>query len=171
MEWPARGVEDIMSHHRKGVAGDWRNYLRGDLLAEFKEFYDDVLIETGYEPNNDWGPAESPRTYALADPIKQLFEKSKSATGHLRQCWCSSYQLMPFSPDYYKCTQCSTLVCKYPVTLDDLIVSNDETDLYSRNYWLAPRFSVKNEPITSITLPSVAIFLSAIETTQPAIMP
>ncbi len=135
-----RGVEDIMSHYRKGIVGDWRNYLSGELLAEFKEYYDDVLIETGYETNRDWGLAEIPRTYALANPVKQLFEKSKLAPAYSRQCWCSSDPLMPFSPDYYKCTQCGTLVCKYHATPDDLMVSNDETDLYGRNYWLAPRF-------------------------------
>ena len=50
----ARGEEDIAAHYRKGVPGDWRNYFDEPLKDAFKERYGDVLIEAGYERNNDW---------------------------------------------------------------------------------------------------------------------
>jgi hypothetical protein len=49
-----RGEEDIHSHFRKGVPGDWRQYFTGPVKAAFKERFGDVLIACGYEQNNDW---------------------------------------------------------------------------------------------------------------------
>jgi lipopolysaccharide transport system ATP-binding protein len=49
-----RGVEDVNSHQRKGVAGDWRNYFDDDLKERFKDLYGDVLIAGGYESDHDW---------------------------------------------------------------------------------------------------------------------
>ena len=48
------GEEDLNSHHRKGVSGDWKNYFDKKISSIFKEKFGDVLIETGYESNNDW---------------------------------------------------------------------------------------------------------------------
>jgi hypothetical protein len=48
------GQEDIMSHRRKGIVGDWRNYFTEELKVQFKALYGNVLIETGYEKNLDW---------------------------------------------------------------------------------------------------------------------
>jgi len=39
---------------RKGIAGDWRNYLRGSLKEAFKERYGDLLVTTGYEKDLNW---------------------------------------------------------------------------------------------------------------------
>jgi SAM-dependent methyltransferase len=130
-----RGQEDVTSHHRKGIAGDWQNYLKGDLLAEFKEYFDEVLIQTGYEPNRNWGLAELPRVYA--NPVRILQERVR---GKPIRCWCGNSQLEPFSPDYDCCLDCGSLVCKYPITLDDLVVRDDDADLYGRNYWRLPRY-------------------------------
>jgi len=44
----AAGTEDRQSHYRKGVAGDWRNYLSGGLLAYFMEMTGDLLDVLGY---------------------------------------------------------------------------------------------------------------------------
>lgn len=49
-----RGEEDITSHYRKGIAGDWQNYFTDDLKVEFKELYGDLLIKTGYESDLNW---------------------------------------------------------------------------------------------------------------------
>lgn len=50
----SRGDEDVTSHHRKGIAGDWQNYFDDDLKQEFKERFGSVLTATGYETTNDW---------------------------------------------------------------------------------------------------------------------
>ena len=50
----ARGQEDITSHHRKGVSGDWRNHFDDRLKEIFKEKFGQTLIDTGYESGFDW---------------------------------------------------------------------------------------------------------------------
>jgi len=50
------GQEDVNSHHRKGIVGDWRNYFDQNLTREFKERFGEVLIETGYEKDLNWQP-------------------------------------------------------------------------------------------------------------------
>ncbi len=49
-----RGTEDIWSHHRKGISGDWKNYFSNHIKDKFKTMYGRVLIRTGYENNFDW---------------------------------------------------------------------------------------------------------------------
>jgi lipopolysaccharide transport system ATP-binding protein len=49
-----KGEEDVQSHFRKGIVGDWQNYFTDAIKAEFKELYGDVLIKTGYETGSDW---------------------------------------------------------------------------------------------------------------------
>lgn len=48
------GQEDIMSHQRKGIAGDWRNYFTDQLKSEFKVRFGNLLVETGYEESLNW---------------------------------------------------------------------------------------------------------------------
>ncbi len=50
----ARGQEDLASHWRKGISGDWKNYFTKPLKDNFKERYGRLLIDTGYEKNMDW---------------------------------------------------------------------------------------------------------------------
>jgi lipopolysaccharide transport system ATP-binding protein len=50
----ARGQEEVTSHVRKGIAGDWQNYFTDTLKREFKELYGDLLIATGYEQDHNW---------------------------------------------------------------------------------------------------------------------
>jgi lipopolysaccharide transport system ATP-binding protein len=50
----ARGEEDIRSHERKGVVGDWRNHFTDRLTREFKVRFADVLVATGYEQDDRW---------------------------------------------------------------------------------------------------------------------
>lgn len=39
---------------RKGVVGDWRSHFTGEHKRLFKETAGDLLIQLGYEKNNDW---------------------------------------------------------------------------------------------------------------------
>jgi hypothetical protein len=51
---PLRGTEDVSSHERQGIAGDWRNHLSGKVLFEIKKRFGSLLIATGYEKRFDW---------------------------------------------------------------------------------------------------------------------
>ncbi|WP_417897201.1 sulfotransferase domain-containing protein [Bacillus haimaensis] len=48
------GIEDINSHNRKGIKGDWRNYFTEEIKEIFKEHYNDILVLTGYEKDGKW---------------------------------------------------------------------------------------------------------------------
>ena len=48
------GEEDVTSHERKGVAGDWRNHFTDKVKKAFKGWYGSVLIATGYEKDFNW---------------------------------------------------------------------------------------------------------------------
>jgi hypothetical protein len=50
----ARGVENVMSHYRKGVAGDWINHFTRQHAEAFEASFGDLLIRLGYEENSDW---------------------------------------------------------------------------------------------------------------------
>ena len=49
-----RGQADPKSHFRKGIVGDWQNYLNEAHKAQFKEVAGDKLIELGYENGLNW---------------------------------------------------------------------------------------------------------------------
>lgn len=44
------GVQDVSSHLRKGVPGDWVNHFGTEHIARFKEYYPTVLTGLGYQP-------------------------------------------------------------------------------------------------------------------------
>ena len=48
------GDEDVTSHQRKGIAGDWRNHFTPRVTEVFKRRYGSVLIATGYEKDFKW---------------------------------------------------------------------------------------------------------------------
>jgi lipopolysaccharide transport system ATP-binding protein len=48
------GEEDIHSHERKGIAGDWRNYFTPKVTTAFKRAFGSLLIATGYERDFNW---------------------------------------------------------------------------------------------------------------------
>ena len=48
------GQEDIRSHLRKGIAGDWKNHFTNGIKEEFKTRYGKLLIKTGYEKDLSW---------------------------------------------------------------------------------------------------------------------
>ena len=47
-----QGDEDVKSHHRKGVAGDWQNYFDDSTLKYFNDKTGDLLHILGYECSN-----------------------------------------------------------------------------------------------------------------------
>ena len=49
-----RGQEDVRSHERKGVAGDWRRHFTDRVTRAFKERFGDLLVATGYEKDLHW---------------------------------------------------------------------------------------------------------------------
>lgn len=48
------GEEDIASHFRKGISGDWRNYFTPQITQEFKQKFGQQLINAGYETDQNW---------------------------------------------------------------------------------------------------------------------
>ena len=48
------GQENRKSHYRKGKAGDWANHFTEEHRKYFKDRFGDLLIQLGYEENNDW---------------------------------------------------------------------------------------------------------------------
>jgi SAM-dependent methyltransferase len=79
-----RGQEDITSHARKGIAGDWKNYFTPRVERIFNAKYGDLIVRTGYEVSEDYGlvtPGFSPEAEVSIEtkPIIQyesLLERS-----------------------------------------------------------------------------------------------
>lgn len=66
------GQENLFSHRRKGIAGDWRNHFNRDLARLFEEAFPGLLTELNYESQNDWWqsvPAALPEL--KTDPVLQ----------------------------------------------------------------------------------------------------
>jgi hypothetical protein len=49
-----RGSEDVGSHYRKGIAGDWVNYFTREHAEAFQDKFGDLVGRLGYEANADW---------------------------------------------------------------------------------------------------------------------
>ncbi len=50
----SKGEENIQSHYRKGISGDWKNHFTDKIKTECKELYGPLLIATGYEKDMNW---------------------------------------------------------------------------------------------------------------------
>jgi hypothetical protein len=48
------GEEKSNSHFRKGIVGDWKNYLTPEHIQKLKEVAGEQLIALGYEKDFDW---------------------------------------------------------------------------------------------------------------------
>ncbi|MEQ9233296.1 sulfotransferase domain-containing protein [Coleofasciculus sp. E2-BRE-01] len=48
------GEENVQSHYRKGVSGDWKNHFNEKHIDVFKQKYNEVLIKLGYEKDDNW---------------------------------------------------------------------------------------------------------------------
>ena len=51
-----QGKENVHSHYRKGVPGDWRGRFDSDVTRRFKEVAGGLVERLGYEDHHDWGP-------------------------------------------------------------------------------------------------------------------
>lgn len=49
-----QGEEDLRSHYRRGVPGDWRNHFTPEVVRFFKECYNGLLVQLGYEQSLNW---------------------------------------------------------------------------------------------------------------------
>lgn len=49
-----KGEENLKSHYRKGVAGDWVNYFNDEHRRVFRRKYNDLLLKLGYETSPEW---------------------------------------------------------------------------------------------------------------------
>jgi len=49
------GDEDVTSHERKGVAGDWKNYFSKNVIQKFLDRYSMLLKDCGYSISQDIG--------------------------------------------------------------------------------------------------------------------
>jgi hypothetical protein len=52
--WWRFGRENVKSHLRKGMPGDWKNHLCPRLKKLFKLHYGRILIQAGYEKDESW---------------------------------------------------------------------------------------------------------------------
>ncbi len=55
-----RGEENKDSHYRKGLPGDWKNYLTRDHVGLIQRMYNDVILQYGYETGLNWHTRYSP---------------------------------------------------------------------------------------------------------------
>jgi SAM-dependent methyltransferase len=51
------------------------------------------------------------------------------------RCWCGSSELVTFSPDYFRCPACETLVSARMPGPEISRVRDDQRDFYGRDYW------------------------------------
>jgi hypothetical protein len=49
-----KGEEDVCSHYRKGIHGDWKNYFTEEVKMYFKNVTRGLLEDWGYEENTNW---------------------------------------------------------------------------------------------------------------------
>ncbi len=49
-----KGEENSKSFLRKGIQGDWKNYFDTEEKKAFKEYTEDLLMQLGYEKNQNW---------------------------------------------------------------------------------------------------------------------
>jgi 2-polyprenyl-3-methyl-5-hydroxy-6-metoxy-1,4-benzoquinol methylase len=50
-------------------------------------------------------------------------------------CWCGNPDLQEYSPDYWRCDVCSTLVAKSFPSIDITAISEEDEDFYGKKYW------------------------------------
>lgn len=55
----ARGSEDVHSHYRKGVPGDWANHFTAEHAELFDQKYGDLLMKLGFEQDHSWVDRQS----------------------------------------------------------------------------------------------------------------
>lgn len=58
------------------------------------------------------------------------------ATATSKTCWCGNTHLLLFNSSYARCDACGTLVSLESPPPEALLVKDDETDFYGKQYWL-----------------------------------
>lgn len=53
----------------------------------------------------------------------------------MKQCYCGNQELTEYSPGYYRCGVCHTLVSRHGFSPDVSKVLSEEKDLYGSHYW------------------------------------
>jgi 2-polyprenyl-3-methyl-5-hydroxy-6-metoxy-1,4-benzoquinol methylase/glycosyltransferase involved in cell wall biosynthesis len=53
-----------------------------------------------------------------------------------QHCWCGNTDLKEFSPEYWRCDVCSTLMSKSFPVVDITAIANEDGDFYGKKYWL-----------------------------------
>lgn len=61
-------------------------------------------------------------------------------------CWCGNRALVPFSPAYFRCPVCETLVTSQFPDPDFVKVTDDDQDFYGRNYWFSHQETALGNP-------------------------
>jgi hypothetical protein len=51
-------------------------------------------------------------------------------------CWCGNPDLQDFSPEYWRCDVCSTLISKSFPSGDITAITDEDGDFYGKKYWL-----------------------------------
>jgi energy-coupling factor transporter ATP-binding protein EcfA2 len=51
-------------------------------------------------------------------------------------CWCGNPDLQDFSPEYWRCDVCSTLISKSFPSDDGTAITDEDGDFYGKKYWL-----------------------------------
>lgn len=116
---------------RKGIAGNWRNYLDAYRSQQFVQVAGEALERLGYKPFPNYQ--------------NELTEVNVMNTSI--QCWCgNSEKFAEFSDDYVICEVCHSLLDINPPPLADLVVKDDETNFYGREYWLTHQTNVLGYP-------------------------
>jgi 2-polyprenyl-3-methyl-5-hydroxy-6-metoxy-1,4-benzoquinol methylase len=78
--------------------------------------------------DNVWNGAE--------DKAKPCFFFSNPQKLMNQLCWCRNPDLQDFSPQYWRCDVCSTLISKsFPAT-DITVTADEDGDFYGKKYWL-----------------------------------
>lgn len=54
----------------------------------------------------------------------------------MAKCWCGNSEFTPFSPAYGTCGECGTLVSLEGMSPEQLLVHDDDSDFYGKQYWL-----------------------------------
>lgn len=54
----------------------------------------------------------------------------------MQACWCGNIDFRQFGPEYGECTKCGTLVYLTQIPREKLLVKDDASDFYGKNYWL-----------------------------------
>lgn len=89
------GATDKFSHYRRGVSGDWRNYLARQHGEQWERLYPGYLREIGYEKSDDWwrdlpetlagGAPCEPEDAGKADPQAAMIEALQTKQQLLQQ--------------------------------------------------------------------------------------